>query len=299
MAGTSSTRDDGSMRRIVVGIDESEGAGCALNWAADEAERHRAELVAVLAWGYLDQHRATPDTDFDPDYDETHAAAALDAIVERVLGSDRAASVTHRVVNDLGPKALLGAAADADLLVVGARGLGVVRGALVGSVSQHCLHRAACPVAVVREVVAPSSPPRVVVGVDGSEAAARALAWALDEGRARQAEVEVVNAWHPPYVGAYPFDPAALDLDLFEQGARDLIAEALGGQDLTGLPSPPKVTVVSDTAAQAVITAAEGADLVVIGSRGRGGFIGLLLGSVSQQVAHHAPCPVVVVPAAP
>ena len=286
------------MQRIVVGTDESDGAVGALTWAADEAERHGAELVAVLAWGYLDQHRATPDTDFDPEYDEAAAAAALDAIVERALGAERAASVTHRVVNDLAPQALVDAGRDADLLVVGARGLGVVRGALVGSVSQHCLHHAPCAVAVIREIAAPASPARVVVGVDGSETARRALAWALEEGRARQAEVEVVNAWHPPYVGAYPYDPAALDLEVFEQGARDLVAEMLDGQDVTGLPAPPKVTVVSDTAAQAVITAAAGADLIVIGSRGRGGFKGLLLGSVSQQVAHHAPCPVVVVPAA-
>lgn len=286
------------MQRIVVGTDESDGAGGALTWAADEAERHGAELVAVLAWGYLDQHRATPDADFDPDYHEGDAAAALDAIVERALGTDRAATVTRRVVNDLAPQALVDAARDADLLVVGARGLGVVRGALVGSVSQHCLHHAPCAVAVVREIAAPASPARVVAGVDGSETARRALAWALEEGRARQAEVEVVNAWHPPYVGAYPYDPAALDLGVFEQGARDLVAEMLDGQDVTGLSAAPKVTVVSDTAAQAVITAAEGADLIVVGSRGRGGFKGLLLGSVSQQVAHHAPCPVIVVPAA-
>lgn len=285
------------MRRIVVGTDESEGAGGALSWAADEAERHGAELVAVLAWGYLDQHRATPDTDFDPEYDETAAAAALDTIVERVLGPERAATVTRRAVNDLAPQALVDAAGDADLLVVGARGLGVVRGALVGSVSQHCLHHAPCAVAVVRAIAAPSSPPRVVVGVDGSATGRQALAWALDEGRTRQAAVEVVNAWHPPYVGAYPFGSAALDLDLFEQGARDLVAEALEGQDLSGLPAAPTVTVVSDTAARAVIEVADGADLVVIGSRGRGGFAGLLLGSVSQQVAHHARCPVVVIPA--
>ncbi len=285
------------MRRVVVGIDESEGAGGALAWAAAEARYHDAELVAVLAWGYLDQHRATPGAEFDPDYHDADAAEAADAILERVLGSDRAASVTRRTVNDLAPQALVGSAEGADLLVVGARGLGALRGALVGSVSQYCLHHAPCPVAVVRETTGPTEPPRVVVAVDGSDVARRALAWALDEGRARQAEVEVVNAWHPPYVGAYPYDPAALDLDLFEQGARDLVAKTLEGQDVSGLPAPPKVTVMADAAAKAVIDAAEGAELVVVGSRGRGGFAGLLLGSVSQQVTHHAPCPVVVVPA--
>lgn len=285
------------MQRIVVGTDESEGAGGALSWAAAEADRHDVELVAVLAWGYLDQHGPVPGADFDPEYDESHAAAALDAIVERVLGPDRAATVTRQPVNDRAPQALVEAAGEDALLVVGARGLGVVRGALVGSVSQYCLHHARCPVAIVRDIEAATPPPRIVVGVDGSDHARRALAWALEEGRVRQAEVEVVNAWHPPYVGAYPFDPAALDLALFEQGARDLVTEVLDGQDVAGLPAPPKVTLVSDTAAQAVLTAAEGAEMAVTGSRGRGGFAGLLLGSVSQQVAHHAPCPVVVVPA--
>ena len=284
------------MQNIVVGADESECAGQAIVWAADEADRHGAGLTAVLAWGYLDQHRVTPDNEFDPSYDESAAAEALDGILERVLGADRAATVTRMVVNDLAPTALITAAAEADLLVVGARGLGPVRSALIGSVSRHCLHHAPCPVAVIREVDQPSSdPPRIVVGVDGSPEAAAALAWALDEGRARQAQVDVVHAWHAPYVGAYPLDATALDLDSFEEGARELVTKALAARDTGGLPVEPQVIVECAGAARAVLDVAAGADLVVGGSRGRGGFAELLLGSVSQQVTHHAPCPVVVV----
>lgn len=282
------------MQRIVVGADESDGAGRAIAWAADEAARHGASLTAVLSWGFLDQHRAEPGADFDPDYHEGDAAAALDAILARVLG-DRAADVEHRVVNDLATSALVDASADADLVVVGARGLGAVRSALLGSVSHHVLHHAHCPVAVVHDVEPAEGAARVVVGVDGSDEGQQALTWAVAEAAARQAELDVVSAWHPPYLGAYPFDPGALDMDAFEQGARDVITAALGKVDTRGLPRPPQAVTVSDTPARAILDTAIGADLVVVGSRGRGGFLGLLLGSVSNQVAHHAPCPVVVV----
>lgn len=289
------------MNKIVVGVDESEGAGEALAWAAREADLRGTALTAVLAWGYLDQHTTTKAKgrdSFDPDYDEGDAAEALDTIVERTLGAEPSADVTRLTVNDLAPAALIAAADDADLLVVGARGLGGFRGLLVGSVSQHVLHHAPCAVAVVR--VAPARVEgrreRIVVGIDGSDTAQQALTWALDEGRARQAAVEVVHAWNPPYVGAYPFDPGALNIDAFEKGAEQVLTEALAKQDTSGLPVPPEAIAVSGTAARAVLDTADGADLVVVGSRGRGGFAGLFLGSVSQQVAHHAPCPVVVIP---
>ncbi|MDA8034186.1 MAG: universal stress protein [Actinomycetota bacterium] len=134
----------------------------------------------------------------------------------------------------------------------------------------------------------------VVVGIDGSPPSSRALAAAADEARWRKARLRVVGAWSFPafaagaYVpaGAYEDVPAALDAAVAAQ-----VAEVLGPQ--------PDVQVERVTgegpAASFILDAAKDADLVVVGSRGRGGFAGLLLGSVSSQVVHHAHCPVLVV----
>jgi nucleotide-binding universal stress UspA family protein len=138
---------------------------------------------------------------------------------------------------------------------------------------------------------------RIVVGVDGSEQAQRALQWAVDEARRRGAKVEAIHAWHLPYVGAAPYAAMALEPDSIEAGARRTLDEAVDAADTAGLEPPVERVLVEGPAARALLDAGKGATLLVVGSRGRGGFAGLLLGSVSQQVAHHAPCPVVILPA--
>jgi nucleotide-binding universal stress UspA family protein len=282
------------MTEIVVGVDESDGAALALRWAAREAELRSARLTALLAWTLLDQHRVTQGP-FDPDFDEAKAGAALDGILRGVLGEDGAGGVHRSVVCDLAAPALLGSATDADLLVVGARGLGGFRDLLLGSVSQQVLHHAPCPVAVVRPVPAGTrSTERVVVGVDGSTNGAEALAWAVDEARARAAELTVVHAYLPVALGVYGDAAADVELTGEEKAARAVLDAAVDAVDTTGLAVPVDRRVVPDGAARAVLDAAEDADLVVVGSHGRGGFTRLLLGSVSHQVTHHAPCPVVV-----
>jgi nucleotide-binding universal stress UspA family protein len=136
---------------------------------------------------------------------------------------------------------------------------------------------------------------RIVVGVDGSENGLAALRWAIEEGRLRNASVEAVLAWHYPNTGV-EFMPYT-DASRFEDAARQTLDAALR----TVCPddaTQPRVEqfVVQDSPASALVGAAKDADLLVVGSRGRGGFAGLLLGSVSAQCVHHAPCPVVVVP---
>ena len=141
---------------------------------------------------------------------------------------------------------------------------------------------------------------QIVAGVDGLDGAHRALEWAVEEARLRDATLVVVYGWQvPPIVtGAGPFDaPVVLEqetLEAVERNAKDVVERQLGSVDTSGIdvqrriePRPP---------VDLVLDAATGADLVVVGTRGHGGFTGLLLGSVSQQVAHHAPCPVVIVP---
>ena len=133
------------MRSIVVGVDESPGAAQALRFAAAERRWHDCSLTAVLCWNYLDQHQPEPDVPFDPAYGHDAARRTLDAIVERVLGDD-APRMERRTVNDHAARGLLESAADADLLVVVARGLSVFRQVVVGSVSRQCVHHATVPV---------------------------------------------------------------------------------------------------------------------------------------------------------
>jgi len=135
---------------------------------------------------------------------------------------------------------------------------------------------------------------RIVVGIDGSETSRAALQWALDEARRRQAAVDVVHAWHHPFLIGYGYS-AELDLGTVEEDARQFLDDLVAGVDTTGVPAVEPV-LMADSPARALLDAAKGASLLVVGSRGRGGFTGLLLGSVSQQVIHHAPCPVVVIP---
>jgi nucleotide-binding universal stress UspA family protein len=282
------------MGRIVVGVDGSEGAAHALRWAEAEAAHRQWTVRAVLAWGYLNQHSVTTQG-FDPDYSAEDAEAALASYVRDALDVDGAAAVERHVVADLAARAILEAAADADLLVVGARGLGGFRGLLLGSVSRQCLHEAKIPVAVIRADTLEALAPLVIVGVDGSKASDRALSWAADEARAREATLEVIHAWQPPYLGGYPFVQATIDFGAFEDDARKVMADAIARADLTGLEDRVQQTIVCAGPSSALLEASARSQLVVVGARGIGRVERFLIGSVSDQVAQHATAPVVVV----
>jgi nucleotide-binding universal stress UspA family protein len=286
--------------RIVVGVDESAGAAAALRWAVREADVRGWSLTAVAAWTYLDQRHANAGEPFDPAYGEADAAAALDAIVARTLGASCGSSIDQRVVNDHAAPALLEASDGADLVVVGARGLGRLQRLLLGSVSSAVLRHATCPVTIVRDGDDPSDRriSRVVVGVDGSDTAARALDWALEEGRLHGASVEVVHAWSVPYASSEKFAAVAFDSTPLHDAARRTLDAAIESADTDGLAAPVVRTLTVGSPAACILEAAAGADLVVVGSRGLGGFKGLVLGSVSYHIVHHATCPVVVVPPA-
>ena len=132
---------------------------------------------------------------------------------------------------------------------------------------------------------------RIVVGVDGSEPAQEALRWAADEARRRNASIRVIHAWHQPVASAVGFIG---DDDPYQKAAQHVLDAAIDGMDATGIEAI-EGKLVTGSAAGALVRAARKADLVVVGSRGRGGLTGML-GSVSQQVAHHAPCPIVIIP---
>lgn len=139
----------------------------------------------------------------------------------------------------------------------------------------------------------------IVVGVDHSEGAKAALRFALEEATLREATLRVVHAWQYGYIGATGFEGSypALGGDIKE--LRDAAASDLEATLREAIPETGTVEVerrvVKDRPAAALVDESRGADMVVVGSRGHGGFAGLLLGSVSQQVAQHAACPVVIV----
>ena len=137
---------------------------------------------------------------------------------------------------------------------------------------------------------------RIVVGVEGSKGSKNALKWALDEAKHRgNAVVDVVTAYLPTYVPAAPdFGYVPLDpVDLVEEVRK--MQDAVIDEVATGSAITIERKLLKGRAADTLIMAAEGAAMLVVGSRGRGGFRGLLLGSVSQQIAQHASCAVVIV----
>lgn len=138
---------------------------------------------------------------------------------------------------------------------------------------------------------------KIVVGIDGSEESKNALRWALEEARLRSAEVVAVHAWEAPPAMPEPgpapgFDLVAILPEVQEAGERlvtTVVNEVVGDSDVTVEP-----VAIAGPPASVLVDAARDADMLVVGSRGHGGFTALLLGSVSQQLAHHAPCPLVI-----
>jgi nucleotide-binding universal stress UspA family protein len=290
--------------RVVVGLDGSPCADAALRWAYQEAGLRGGRLTAVLAWDYLNQpadHRGEP---FDAGYRETDARRALDASVRRAIGEVE--NVERLVVCDLPGPALLSLAGEADLLVVGARGLGGFQRVVLGSVSEHVLREAPGVVAIVPEPAAEGGPELptaggpIVVAVDGSPTAERALCWALEEARLRSAPVQVVHAWHEPLLGGgYPVTATAHPHEWYRHAAREVLDSALARTGGAAREVRVEPIVLEGPPAAAVLDLAKGAGLLVVGSRGLGVVRGTLLGSVSRQVVHRATCPVVVVKPVP
>jgi nucleotide-binding universal stress UspA family protein len=282
-------------RTIVVGVDGSPNSAAALRWAHAEAQRRGGRVLALYAWGFARPGHAGGEHTFDPGYTSARAGAELAAFVEQALGAEAAGEVDQRAAYAYPPTALLSAADIGELLVVGARGVGGLRGLRLGSVSLFMLHHTRKPLAVVPAIERPTGG-RILVGFDGSASARRALAWAAEEARLRAARLDVVRAWQVPYAVAAPMAGYPVMTDALAETARAGIDEALAVPELGGLDVPAAPHVVQGPAGPAILDAAEGADLIVLGTRGHGTVAGALLGSVTHHVVHHATRPVVVVP---
>ncbi|EJZ10811.1 universal stress protein UspA-like protein [Mycolicibacterium vaccae ATCC 25954] len=187
---------------------------------------------------------------------------------------------------------LTGASEHADLLVIGSRGLGPVGGAVLGSVSRTLLHHARCPVVITKEGVVrkPHGTLPVLLGVDGSPASENATAFAFSEASFRGVELIALHAWSDVAV----FPVLGMDWHQYEQQGHEILAERLAGWQERYPDVHVKRRVVSDRPARWLIDESKNAQLVVLGSRGRGGISSMLLGSVSTAVAESALAPVAV-----
>jgi nucleotide-binding universal stress UspA family protein len=284
--------------RVVVGVDGSVTGRYALDWATEEVRvRPRPlHLLHACGWPLLD-------VPLGPSvYRLPASARARDdvyAVAEKILAEaasrvDPAIPVTSEISSDLPARALLTASHTATAVVVGSRGTGGFAGLLLGSVAEQVAAHGRCPVVVVRPAPSPRGP--VVVGVDGSPASRAALRYAAGQAAARGAVLRAVHAWRWP-VSTRPGEqvPLVYDREALAGEEERLLADELAGlaEEFPGLVVERRL--VRDRAAPALLEAAADAALTVVGSRGHGGFTGLLLGSVSNQVLHHAAGPVVVV----
>ncbi|MDU0287612.1 universal stress protein [Saccharothrix longispora] len=277
---------------IVVGVDGSASASAATGWAASEAVRHGVPLRLVHA--YLPPARGYPGvvltghevrTAF-----EQQARLRLDEAAAVARAAAPGVRVETSVVVDTPAAALVAASQHARQVVLGSRGLGGFTGLLIGSVAVSVAAHGTSPVVVVRDESPADGP--VVVGVDGSPTSEEAIAFAFEEASLRGAPLTALIAWTDALV-----DGARLTVDWsqVEQEESRVLAERLAGWQEKYPDTPVDRVVVHDRPARALLDAARTAQLVVVGSRGLGGFAGMLLGSTSQALVHHAPCPLAVV----
>lgn len=291
--------DSGEQAPIVVGVDGSPSAQDALDWAAAEASTRDRPLRIVHGFIWPLMHVAVGPSPIGPDDGGFRAQAErlLADAVARAMAAAPGIKVTSELEVGAGPAALLRQARDAELLVVGSRGMGGFLGLLVGSTGVAVAAHAPCPVVVVHprpdDHQPTPAPGRVVVGADGSELSAAAIEFAFQAAAHRRVVLTALRAWTPPLSVSPSLE---VPFDRIEAAEHHTLLETLESARRT-FPSVEVETrlVRDDHPGRALIEASVGADLVVVGSRGRGGFTGLLLGSVSQSVLEHAQCPVAVV----
>jgi nucleotide-binding universal stress UspA family protein len=281
--------------------------------AVGEAGWHGAELFALTTWTALPPPIVSPYVDVNKAVDRQDGASAAEQALQAVVANAMAGNppivveFVEIVATEGHPAKLLAEQSrHADLVVVGARGRGGIAGWLLGSVSQELLRHSFCPVAVVRspdkdEVAAAeetltSDWTRVVVGVDGSDYSKSALRWAAEEAKTHNAELTVASVWTPPPTVNPPYGNIAWGTDLDPQLQATAILQTTMEEVLGENPGlVVRREVRGGNPARILIDLSEGADALVVGSRGHGGFVGMVLGSVSQHVAAHAATTVIVI----
>ncbi|AZQ39492.1 universal stress protein [Streptomyces cyaneochromogenes] len=283
---------------VVVGVDGSPSSMAAVEVAAREAGLRGVGLRLVHAFSWPAAH-VPPGRPWEP------SGAGLRELIDGTLAKAQRRAHEAAPGIDVMREVLVGEpvmvleieSRSASLAVVGSRGLSRFGALLLGSTAGHLAAHAACPVLVVRGRPDPAGP--VLLAVDGSPAARGAAEFAFAQASLHGTDLVALHAWNTQSERAYdgPSDPpfVTYDEDRLRDEAERVLAEALGGLGEKYPDVAVHRTLVRGRIRHSLIEASAEAGLVVVGARGRGGFAGLLLGSVSQAVLHHAHCPVAVV----
>lgn len=273
-----------------IGHDGSEGASRATAWAVAQAAGRDVELNLVRCWQIPAIDLPLPTASIE-EFAPANACDNFDGLVAQA--NEVGVSVSQRIVCGASVRTLLEASTDGSIMVMGSRGLGGFRRLLLGSVSSQCATHAEVPTVVVPPAAVTDHPVgRIVVGLDGSEHAQRALTWAIEFASAG-CEIVVVGAWMPSSSGYV----ASVQLYAHEiQHVRDEFNQILDAREAEAGATLFERRFEHADPATTLLDEAARADLVVVGQRGHSGLSGAILGSVSTHVLHHSPIPVAVVP---
>ncbi|KQB83423.1 universal stress protein [Corynebacterium lowii] len=287
---------------IVVAVDGSEAAKVAVRWAANTAQKRDVPLRLVSSYTmpqYLYAEGMVPPQEL---FDDLQGEAMEKIEEARGIAYEVAPEIKigHTIAEGSPIDMLLEMSKDVTMIVMGSRGLGGLSGMVMGSVSAAVVSHASCPVVVVRADNAVDEQTKygpVVIGVDGSEVSQRATEYAFVEAEARGAELVAVHTWMDMQVQASlaGLSAAQEQWEQVEAEQRELLDSRLS--PFAEQYPQVKVTkvITRDRPVRALVDAAENAQLLVVGSHGRGGFKGMLLGSTSRALLQSAPCPMMVV----
>lgn len=279
-------------RLLTVGYDGSAPSRRAVLWSLTEAKRRGADVKVVACYSITPMADPWGMTLIPNEFEVI--AKSVTGDVEKLLAEmtpmATGINLTSKVVAGSAATLLVEESEGSDLLIIGTTGHGDAEGLFLGSVAHAVSRTCGCPVVLVPDQELRPLLGRIVVGVDGSPSSDEALIWATDECDMRDAELLIVHAWTYAY-GTELGSPQGRDLTMID--AAQLLEAAAASSRERGR-SRTETELVEDGPINALVDRSDDADLIVIGTRGRGGLRSLLFGSVAHGVARHAWCPTVV-----
>lgn len=286
---------------VVVAVDGSDASKVAVRWAARTAMKRDLPLRLASSYAmpqFLYAEGMVPPQEI---YDDLQAETMekIEEAREIAYGVAPEIKVGHTIAEGSPIDMLLDMSKTCTMIVMGSRGLGGLSGMVMGSVSAAVVSHAECPVVVVREDSAFEGREHgpIVVGVDGSAVSEKATEFAFAEASARGVELHAVHTWMDMQVQASlaGLSAAQQQWQVVEEEQQVLLSERLAGFQENYPDVVVKKVVTRDRPVRALADAAADAQLLVVGSHGRGGFKGMLLGSTSRALLQSAPCPMMVV----